>query len=660
MKKIFLLSIIIIILQTTFLTAMGNIFGSYGNFSFPPKNKKIGKIIIYQINDLRSENINYFNYFSFPKNDVKIVFDNKKLHWKFLGITAAKYQYHDQIYTVPLNQTIYNLVDDALNYSGFEVVNESEQNGKIPLLKVDVIKYFYGSDPLRPNLVIKLRYTLLSPDKKTELFKKDLFFADLRQNQNKIKVIRLVLANNIIALKSIDIFKTQEFIDIALGNKQTTVFEIKSLMNQEKKLKNIPSDIDEIDTIKGIDFSYNSIRILDNLENYSSLEYLNMSHNPFKKINPSTIEGLKKLKVLIFQGTGLKKIGWLNILTNLIKLDCHSNYINNIGNINNLTNLKTLNLSRNRIHEISNLTDLINLINLNLSVNSIKNISGLQTQTKLKILNLSNNKISSVDGLDDLNNLTTLFLQKNYIKKISGLNNLKALETLYLNTNLIKKIEGLDSLENLFYLDLSGNKITTIEGLDKLKNLRWLDLSNNDIEKIENLDALVNLRVLNLSFNNFDNIKELSKLTNLRELYLASWYIKDLTGIGNLTNLERLELGLGRFDKLGEITSLTKLKELSLAFSKIDTLEGIEKLVNLESLNLEQTPIVHLSNLENLSKLKYLRIPLGIKSISAATYKYLKEKNFTFTKSYSLIGSSLVHKDIDLDEYIKTHKIEIK
>jgi len=122
----------------------------------------------------------------------------------------------------------------------------------------------------------------------------------------------------------------------------------------------------------------------------------------------------------------------------LTSLDLSNKGIKDIGEINNLDNLvelELLDLSNNEISEIRNIEKLTNLKYFICDNNNIYQIKGLENNLELIFLSLRNNKIHTIEGLDKLFLLQKLILYGNQISSLSGLENLVSLSSLDMRQN---------------------------------------------------------------------------------------------------------------------------------------------------------------------------------------------------------------------------------
>ena len=236
------------------------------------------------------------------------------------------------------------------------------------------------------------------------------------------------------------------------------------------------------DHLKELSITGTSIENISILEDFTRLEYLNLSYNPL--INQS-LSSLRKLK------------------------------------------LKQLHLRCTRISDTTVLGEINDLEKLFLGGSDLlEDIVGLEGLTNLIQLEINHTNISSFKNVHVGNSLRFLSAEST-INKISGLERFPHLEELYLMSHYFEKIEGLDHLSSLKRLNLFGTGLSEIEGLDNLTNLEVLDIGDNEISEIKGLENLKKLKKLSIGFNELKAVKNLDGLSQLEYLLLDGNYITE-------------------------------------------------------------------------------------------------------------------------------------
>ncbi|PRQ58040.1 putative non-specific serine/threonine protein kinase [Rosa chinensis] len=336
------------------------------------------------------------------------------------------------------------------------------------------------------------------------------------------------------------------------------------------------------------------------------LEYLDLSHNPFRQI-PAIICSLFNLRHLDlsfnFIGFSRSKIPELiGNLTNLRYLDMSANFLGDetpYHQLGNLTHLQYLNLGYNDItHGVENLHWLPHLSSLKYldlsSTNLIKVSDWLETINKLpnlrnltlRLCSLPPPTLSTLSHINSSNSLVSVDLSKNPAVSSSIFKWLCNYNTTLVHIDLsFNQLSGLISnafsnMSSLAYLDLSSNQLSGLIP-DVFKNkssLAYLDLSNNQLEGgiPASIGQLCNLRTLAISdnrlhgqFSEFVQTLSICTQNSLERLYLSQ---NDLAGsLPNLANFQ-------------------SLKELYLSENQLSGIipDSIGKLSSLKTLDLEE------------------------------------------------------------------------
>jgi Leucine-rich repeat (LRR) protein len=307
--------------------------------------------------------------------------------------------------------------------------------------------------------------------------------------------------------------------EITEENIENTANQLKILDMRDNKLKILPDEIINLQSLERLDVTNNDLSSLPfALGTLPHIKSLLVDGNPMKSIRRDiiqrgTIELLKYLRMRI-DDEELKRLrekGTISPVGSPIsgsppvpdKYAMKSAQMMNISKkelaslpdeavANALeADVNGVDLSQNHLSEFpQNLEPLIGkLFELNLSHNKIsKDLPGtiLGNGKNLQYLNLSNNRLDNLPSeISDMTNLREICLSFNKFKSIpTCLQNCEKLETLLLNGNQIQIID--------------------VEGLSRLKRLAILDLSNNDINHVPpELGKLTQLKTLQLEGNSF-------------------------------------------------------------------------------------------------------------------------------------------------------------
>ncbi|GMN54665.1 hypothetical protein TIFTF001_023781 [Ficus carica] len=359
-----------------------------------------------------------------------------------------------------------------------------------------------------------------------------------------------------------------------------------------------------------LSMSNNSItgKIPDNIADFKSLEYLDVSGNLFSSPLPAGIGKLGSLSNLSLAG---------------------NNFSGSIpDSISGLSSIQSLDLSGNSFSGPlpASLARISDLVYLNLSLNGFtKGIpKGFELISGLDVIDLHGNKLeghldveffllATATHVDFSDNMLTSSQQEKFLSHISDTIKYLNLSRNQLTGSLVSGGE-LPIFENLKVLDLSHNQLSgDLPGFSFTYDLQVLKLSNNKFsgDIPNNLlkgDSLV-LSELDLSGNNLSGPISTITSTNLRVLNLStnaltgelplltgSCAVLDLSSNefeGNLTriskwgNLEFLDLSGNRLT--GPIPEYPKLRVLDLSSNQLDglVLADLPTMPTLQELHLD-------------------------------------------------------------------------
>lgn len=183
---------------------------------------------------------------------------------------------------------------------------------------------------------------------------------------------------------------------------------------------------------------------LTGLEFAVNLEQLNVRGNGLtpdgleeRRFNLSALRHLGQLRVLYFQGVGVRDLTPLSNLKSLRRLDLRYNLISDLSPLAGLTSLEELTLRDNAISDISPLKRLGNLQSLYLERNLIRDLLPLELMRGLRLLNLNYNRVSDVSPLRHLTHLRELHMAYNAVSDVSPLRNLSGLDRLVMGANRV-------------------------------------------------------------------------------------------------------------------------------------------------------------------------------------------------------------------------------
>lgn len=247
-----------------------------------------------------------------------------------------------------------------------------------------------------------------------------------------------------------------------------------------------PIYLSEIQSIVKIRARVCSIRSINDLKYFTSLEELDLYGNRISDITP--LGGLTKLKILNLSknysinsktkdAPGMQ-IECLNKITSLEELYLDYNAISNVGNLSRLVKLKTLSLNHNNLTDISLLSELTKLtyldvnnnvkIEANLKETGISDISVIKNMPNLEYLDISNNIIMDASNVNDCVKLKHLYVSYNLITDLNYLEYNNSVEELSANNNFITSFNFILKMPALKQLKYEGNPISEYGAIDKM------------------------------------------------------------------------------------------------------------------------------------------------------------------------------------------------
>ena len=161
------------------------------------------------------------------------------------------------------------------------------------------------------------------------------------------------------------------------------------------------SPLSSLRSLEGIEARNTLITDFSPLAELPRFRWIEFGHDRRIDVLPS-LRGLKNLRRLVINHTGISDISGLATLTQLQSLTLHDNLISDISSLASLKSLTHLHLEGNVISDISSLEKLKALRELELQNNIISDVSPLAGLTNLEHLNLNNNTISNFSPLDGL------------------------------------------------------------------------------------------------------------------------------------------------------------------------------------------------------------------------------------------------------------------
>ena len=226
--------------------------------------------------------------------------------------------------------------------------------------------------------------------------------------------------------------------------------------------------LERFTNVKRICLRQNAITSISLPANWGEkLEELDLYDNLISSIRG--IEDLTSLTNLDFSFNKIKHIKNVNHLHKLTQLYFVQNRISRIENLEGLGNLTTIELGANRIREIENLEPLHQLQELWLGKNKITEIKNLSALTNLRLLDIKSNRLTSIAGLEDLTNLEEVYASHNAITEItpSTFANNSKLRVLDISNNQISHLKNISHLKELEEMWASSNKLADFREVER-------------------------------------------------------------------------------------------------------------------------------------------------------------------------------------------------
>ncbi|KAJ5070503.1 hypothetical protein M0811_10772 [Anaeramoeba ignava] len=362
--------------------------------------------------------------------------------------------------------------------------------------------------------------------------------------------------------------------------------EMRSLIDLSLNRNNIKEFTIELENLKGLDLSKNSISNISSsaLSSLTKLEYLFMDHNNISHV-PSSIGALACLRILYMSSNKIQKLpDTFCVLEKLEEISLSSNLINVLPkDIGRLQNLSKLSLDNNNLRKLpESFSNLRNLSVLILSGNKFKNFPLVITKLKrLEILHISLCFLTTLpNDIQNLSHLIELDASCNKLGSIpETLGKIQSLSVINLSGNLIQNLPAdffaLDfpARKATLSIDLSYNLLTEFHAeWYKMDHLKELDLSRNKIGKISGgkFSKEMQLESLKLAHNKTQRVdlSSIKRLPHLQTLCLegntlSTKFTKTIENYlgDNIDSQERMQQ-----------TIVDNLSNISLQTNNIDTI----------------------------------------------------------------------------------------
>lgn len=399
-----------------------------------------------------------------------------------LSFVNCKLPNMEELETSAISQSLQYLVFRKCSVSGFEhlALQELEELEISNCNMTEIPKYAFRNMP-------KLQFINLSNNLlkafDAEIFNKLDSLGELVLSFNQITEIPDGIFNNLTDLAALD-----------LSHNPISAVDIKS----ESNLEVLTLKFCEIKSFTGgkhlqlgnIDLSNNNLEDLplDTFINMDLLEYVILSHNQFKTLDPKLFYNNPNLLKLYLDNNPLQAIPKFNTTNGRFQMfyfSCNSCMLDDIQNdaFDNMPGIITLSLSNNNLKTINAnaFNKLKSLIELDLSYNKITELPEkvFSNNTQLATLGLAGNALKELDTrmFAEVNSLKTLDVSNNALNRLwkqpaNKLSELRALNTAN-NMNITSiALADMKIMPNVQALDISGIKLACTSEIKSA--FKWL------------------------------------------------------------------------------------------------------------------------------------------------------------------------------------------
>lgn len=389
----------------------------------------------------------------------------------------------------------------------------------------------------------------------------------------------------------------------------------------------------------------------DFFKNTTSLNTLDLSHNPLDKIDSGTFDYVIFLQNLKLSNCSLTAISSdaFKLQENLQQLELDENNLRSVdwtAVLKPLVRLERLNLRKTGITSLPGdaFDQNLYLRELILADNEIHHLDVVTTLGhnlhSLRFLDLSNCNLQdrlSEEAFRNASNLRILNLSGNpmFASDLNPvLSHLPKLDKLSLSNCSLRRLpESFDSLQELQDLDISNNPLSDafVSLLNPLKSLEYLDMSYCNLGYVSNktFTQMTSLKKLKMSGNILHTLEEglFTNLSRLETLELENCGLMHpldpkVFGDRNYTNIIELKLRGNPLPAEGPLLpqQLSGIESIDLSHCNISYLEKnvFSHTPHIKSLNLANNKLTSGDNLSFLSTLRSLeRLDLSNNKLTA-------------------------------------------
>lgn len=389
---------------------------------------------------------------------------------------------------------IVSISPNPVSFNGLDLVSKNEEGVKVGISKEVTITIEASSDKCMEEYRVGsylsdfyLRYFKSSNTKNPQILgNRKTFFIDVQpyhhiHERNLPIDIQIVTEGN----KTVEL-ASDEFV-VNLNDPLNFLAD----ENFKQCIRNTYFDEDIIDDVTQIDCQNWNIALLDGIECFVNLQFIDFTFNQISSIEPfNSFDAFTKTNIysIALGDNALSNIVPLEDFVNLDFLSIRNNSVSNILPIQNLNNLRLLSVRNNVISNLTPIQNLFGLEYLYIGGNNFCELSTLNNLNRLEVLSANNMNLWNCFGygessqalynypsfieifepISNLTSLTDLQLEGNYIYDISFLNNLNNLETLNLDSNEVHLINPLFNMPFLGNLSLQDNSSIACYDLESL------------------------------------------------------------------------------------------------------------------------------------------------------------------------------------------------
>ena len=215
--------------------------------------------------------------------------------------------------------------------------------------------------------------------------------------------------------------------------------------------------LSEMNGLRILDLSENSINSLLPLVDLASLDELYLGHNALTSF--PILRGLKALRVL----------------------DLSYNALDNVSGLSTCVSLERLNVSHNRLTALTAVSALKELVWLNASNNLLTDTTPLTPCTKLETLLITENKLTEVDFLSGCSGIREVNIDYNDVVTVPAFQKDCPLESFSAAHNFLEDLSGLSDLQQLRYVNADYNNIGDISVLLTCPALVQVNVYNTNV-----------------------------------------------------------------------------------------------------------------------------------------------------------------------------------